>query len=57
MGLINKIKDELKAKGYKYSVTSQERKDLLNQSINRRMAKRFANTSSVDRFFLTTLFY
>ncbi len=45
-----------KSEGYVFTTTKDQRKEALNKSINRRMAKRFESMSTQERFFLTTLF-
>jgi hypothetical protein len=52
----NLNKENRIALAYSFTISDEERKDNLNKSINRRLSKRFKNVSSVDRFYLTTLF-
>ena len=47
---------ELLEKGYKWTTSTEERKERLNNSINRRLSKRFEKSTAEDRFFLTTIF-
>ena len=47
---------EKRVYSYVFTISCEERKDKLNASINRSLSRRFEQVSSVDRFYLTTLF-